>query len=66
MTKEGGTISGNVSFQIFPNFKCSVNDLGNIYLKFNVKTDFIYTTDAQLAQTRTEFLGDQYAANFIS
>jgi hypothetical protein len=66
VAKEGVNISGNVNFQISPNGTLSVYYLYNAYLKFEVEREFVYTTDTQLTQATTVFLGDKHTADFFN
>jgi hypothetical protein len=55
----------NASFQISPHINFSLNDLHYVYLTFNVKKDFIHTSDTQLANPTIMILGDKHATYFI-
>jgi hypothetical protein len=66
VAKEEGNISGNVNFQISPDRIWTVHDLYNVFLMFDVELEFVLTTDTQLAQITTVFLGDKHAAGFFN
>jgi hypothetical protein len=66
-SKEATPVTGNLTFQVSPGSKFSVNDLHNAYLRLDVERKFIYTNSGAgaLAADTITFVGDKHAANFI-
>jgi hypothetical protein len=66
-SKEATPVSANLTFQVSPGSKFSINDLHNAYIFLDVERTFIYTNNAGAAvgQNLVAFVGDKHAANFI-
>jgi hypothetical protein len=66
VAKDRSNISDYVNFHISLNGIFPVNDVHNTYLQFEVEREFIFTTDPQVAQATTVFLGYKQAAGFFN
>jgi hypothetical protein len=66
-SKEVTPFSDNLTFQVSPRSKFSVNDLHNAYLRLDVERKFTYTNSGAgaLGVDTLVFVGDKHAANFI-
>jgi hypothetical protein len=66
-SKEATQVSGNLTFQISPESKFSVNDLHNAYLSLDVERKFIYTNSGAgtLVADTIAFVGEKHEGNFI-
>jgi hypothetical protein len=66
-SKETTPISANLTFQVSPGSKFSVNDLHNAYIRLWVEKTFQYNnnTGVAVAHNLVAFVGDKHAANFI-